>query len=124
MIWFAYAECPTCQCVSSDVKTRFTATRSEIKPRQEPEERGADEDQEGEEDEPEEAFDILDWIDENLNYVIAGGVTLVVLYICGSIISDALTSTGSEKTKTSAKKKSRKDVTSKSDGSKHSTKSD
>lgn len=93
VIWFAYAECRTCQCVGRDVKTRFSTEISQQSQEQEQESPGRQGMEEPEpEEEEEEVFDILDWIDDNLNYVFAGAVTLGVLYVFVTIVSGALLS--------------------------------
>jgi hypothetical protein len=80
--------------VGSEVTTRFTAARAE-RQQQQQQQRQLEEEPKEEEEEPEEVFDVLDWIDENLNYVFAGAVTMGVLYISMTIIGGILGSTGS-----------------------------
>lgn len=114
VIWFAYAKCPTCQCVGSDVKTRFTPSDADLARNQEIEaeqrrQQLMNEEPPREVEEEDEVFDILDWIDDNLNYVFAGAVTLGVLYIFVTIISGGLQSQGGASASDSDSAKRRKD---------------
>jgi len=79
--------------VSSEVTTRFTTARKQSEHRQEETTQQQQAEPQAEE-EPEEVFDILDWIDDNLNFVFAGAVSLGMLYICMTVIGGALSAEG------------------------------
>ena len=96
------------------MKTRFTPSDADLARNQEIEAEQRrhqlmNEEPPREVEEEDEVFDILDWIDDNLNYVFAGAVTLGVLYIFVTIISGGLQSQGGASASDSDSAKKRKD---------------
>lgn len=96
------------------MKTRFTPSVADLARNQEIEaeqrrQQLMNEEPPREVEEEDEVFDILDWIDDNLNYVFAGAVTLGVLYIFVTIISGGLQSQGGASASDSDSAKKRKD---------------